>query len=85
MSAEGTGSAQEIGMCLNHLSARKHLTEQLRHRSFFLRTDTATIKIYMTDIFDRKIRQEFLVQNLTDLVVGLMNRVDTLRMKTRSC
>ena len=37
----------------------------------------------MTDVLDGEIRQEFLVQDLTDLVVGLMDGVDTLCVETR--
>lgn len=82
MTAEGTGGSQEVGMSLNDLGTGKHLTEQLSHRSLFLRSDTTTIKIDMTDVLDGEIRQEFLVQDLTDLIVGLMDGVDTLRMET---
>ena len=83
MATEGPCGTQEIGVGLDDFGTGKHFTQQLRHRCLFLRTDTTAIKIDMTDVLDGEIRQEFLVQDLTDLVVGLMDGVDTLCVETR--
>ena len=83
MATEGPCGTQEIGVGLDDFGTGKHLAEQLCHRCLFLRTDTTAIKIDMTDVLDGEIRQEFLVQDLTDLVIGLMDGVDTLCVETR--
>ena len=56
-------------MCLDNFGTRQSLAQHLGHRRLFLGTDTTTIKIYMTNVLDGKMRQEFRQENLTDLIV----------------
>ena len=67
-------------MRLDNLSSREGLLEQSSHARLDLRTHTATIEIDGIDVRIAQLRQQFVIENPTELIIRYMKGIEAHRV-----